>query len=223
MNLKETIRRVLREEVMIITEVMIPTSNDLHENGENNYIVIAQDDNSNDFLLLFVELHKENDGSVFSYYFQVFNEGGIPITKRLYKREDALKFLPQNIKTSIIPLVKQMTIRLINRLNPNIINRVSMEFLNNKMMGRYDEISELLQKELGYVLIWRGKNEEGKDVWKFRKNDIDTELTEETISHFYTFNGKRLRKSLEEAEVMKNELIKKNWDEHRRLDREPRK
>ena len=91
------------------------------------------------------------------------------------------------------------------------------------MNGSYNEISELLQKELGYVLIWRGKNDEGKDMWKFRKNNIDTELTEDTISHFYTFNGERLRKSLEEGEIMKNELLKKNWDEHRRLDNESRK
>lgn len=217
--MKETIKKILREEINRLLEEMIPTDNKTHELGENNYVTIAQDNITNDFLLLFVELHKENDEHIFSYFLQVFNENGDPFSKRLYEREDSLKYLPQNIKPLILPLVKEMTISLVRRIDPKIINRTSIELLNDKTMKRFNEISELLQNELKYELIWSGKNDEGKSVWKFKKNDNEINLNEDTIEHFYRFNDNRIKKSLMEAEMLTNKLLKNNWSNHRMMDK----
>ena len=218
MNLKENIQRI-KKVMGIINEIMIPNTNPSHENDNVNYTVIAQDDTSNDFLLLIVELHEENDEHIFSYFFQVFSEQGEPVTKRLYKREDVFNYLPEQIKPSILPLVKKMLIQLVNRINPNIINRTSMELLNDKTMKRFNEISDLLQNELNYELIWSGKDDEGKNVWRFKKNDMNSDLTEETIENFYRFNSERIKNVLVEAEKITNNLIKDNWVEHRLFDK----
>lgn len=217
--IKEIIKKILKEEINRLLEEMVPTDNKPHELGENNYVTIAQDNITNDFLLLFVELHEESDEHIFSYFLQLFNENGDPISKRLYKREDSLKYLPQNIKPLILPLVKEMTINLVRRIDPKIINRTSMELLNDKTMKRFNEISELLQNELKYELIWSGKNDEGKSVWKFKKNGNEIDLNEDTIEHFYKFNDDRIKKSLMEAEMLTNKLLKNNWSNHRMIDK----
>lgn len=77
-------------------------------------------------------------------------------------------------------------------------------------MERYDIISKLIQDELGYTLIEQGKNSEGKESWKFQKNDVETELNEDTIGFFYTFNEERWSKSMEKAHIKLTESIKKN-------------
>jgi hypothetical protein len=77
-------------------------------------------------------------------------------------------------------------------------------------MKRYDKISKLLQDELGYTLIEQGKNEEGKESWKFKRDGVETELNEDTIGFFYTFNEERWVKSMEKAHLKLIESIKKN-------------
>lgn len=220
--MKRLIKRLLRENIGFLVETMIPVDNEPHEHGELNYIAIAQDDKTNDFLLLWVELHKEDDGFTYSYFFNVMDENGNQKTKRLYNRGETANYLPQDIKSRIIPLVKQMTINLVNRINPNIINRKAVEFLTQKAMKRYDEISQLLQDELGYTLIKQGKNEEGKQAWKFQKNGKEHELNEDTIGFFYTFNEERWRKNMEKANIKLMESIRPVWAEHRRIDEERR-
>lgn len=84
---------------------------------------------------------------------------------------------------------------------------------------RINEISDLLQNELNYELIWSGKDDEGKNVWRFKKNDTNSDLTEETIENFYRFNSERIKNTLVEAEKITNKLIKDNWVEHRVLDK----
>jgi hypothetical protein len=218
MKLQEQINRI-QSMMGVITEIMIPTVNNPHENGNNNYVVVAQDNITNDFLLLIVELYEEKNEHTFSYFLQVFNENGEPITGRLYKRDDSFNYLPNEIKPSILPIVKKMTTQLVNRINPKIINRVSMEILNNNTIKRFDEITNLLQNELGYILIWEGKDDEGKSVWKFQKNGNINHLTEETLEYFYQFNSIRIKKQLIEAEKITNSLIKNNWVEHRKKDK----
>jgi hypothetical protein len=184
--MKKLIKKLLRENLDIINEIMTPTEgNEPHENGNANYIAIAQDDETDEFLVLWVELHKEdNNEHTYSYFFNlVDNEGNF--SDRFYTREETDKYLPQEIKSSIIPLVKSMTTNLVNRIQPNIINRNAIEFLTLKGMERYDIISKLLQDEMGYKLIWQGKNPEGKQSWKFQKDGIETEMNEDTISEYY--------------------------------------
>lgn len=94
-----------------------------------------------------------------------------------------------------------------------------MELLNDKTMKRFNEISDLLQNELNYELIWSGKDDEGKNVWRFKKNDMNSDLTEETIENFYRFNSERIKNVLVEAEKITNNLIKDNWVEHRLFDK----
>ena len=108
-----------------------------------------------EFLVLIVELYQVSDGFIYSYLFQIFDENGGIITKRLYSRNESDKYLPQEIKPKIIPLVKEMTINLVNRIKPDIINRISMEKLNDKSIIRYNEISQLLENELGYKLHFK--------------------------------------------------------------------
>ena len=64
---------------------------------------------------------------------------------------------------------------------------------------RINEISDLLQNELNYELIWSGKDDKGKN--------------------FYRFNSERIKNTLVEAEKITNKLIKDNWVEHRVLDK----
>ena len=203
------IHRALTHHTFWIHEVMIPTEgNEPHEHGDANYIVVAQDDETEEFLVLWVELHGEDDGYTYSYFFNIMDNNG-KIGNRFYTRAETAKYLPMEIKSTIIPLVKKMTINLVNRIQPNIINRKATEFLTQKGMERYDEISKLLQDELGYTLIEQGKNEEGKESWKFQKNGVETELNEDTIGFFYTFNEERWVKSMEKAHLKLIESIKK--------------
>jgi hypothetical protein len=64
-----------------------------------------------------------------------------------------------------------------------------IQLLNNNTIKRFDEITNLLQNELGYILIWEGKDDEGKSVWKFQKNENINHLTEDTLEYFYQFNS----------------------------------
>src|ERR1017187_2741655 len=179
--MKRLIKQRLRENMDLLNETMIPTNNtNQHENNESNFITIAQDDKTKDFLLLAVELHEENDVFIYSYFFQVVTENGDRKTNRLYTRDETNQYLPQEIKKTIIPLVKQITINLVNRIKPKKIKRTAMEYLNEKGMVRYNEISSLLQNELGYKLIKQGKDEQGKESWLFMRNGVETNLTEES-------------------------------------------
>lgn len=198
---------------------MIPTvGNESHENGNANYIVIAQDNETNNFLLLIVELQPENDEYIYSYCFQVFNNKSEKITNRLYTRAETAKYLPQEIKPTIIPLVKTMTTNIVNRIQPNIINRNAVEFLTQKGMERYDIISKLLQDELGYILIKQGKNYEGKQEWKFKKDGIETEMNEDTIEEKYQFESSDIGKILKKADIIFSDNLKLVWQEHRNID-----
>ena len=216
--MKGLIKKLLHEEMRLLMEVMIPTNNtDPHNYGTAEYVTIAQDDKTGYFLLLIVELHDAGkDGFVYSYFFQVFDKDENVKTNRLYKKEDANKYLPLEIKNEIIPLVKKMTVNLVNRIKPNIIKRTAMEYLNEKGMVRYNEISELLQKELGYELVKQGKDEQGKESWTFKRNGVETNLNEGTIEEHYKFNSTRIGKILLKAEKELNESIKKTglifWD-----------
>lgn len=222
--MKRLIKKILRETMDLLIETMIPTNNtNQHENNESNFITIAQDDKTKDFLLLAVELHKENDAFIYSYFFQVVSENGDLKTNRLYTRNETNQYLPQEIKKTIIPLVKQITIALVNRIKPKTIKRTAMEYLNEKGMVRYNEISNLLQSELGYKLIKQGKDEQGKESWLFMRNGVETNLNEDTIEEHYNFNSSDLGKSLSNANVLFAETLKKNWPEHRRLDEENKK
>lgn|ERR1035437_952854 len=209
--MKTFIKHLLRENIGILSETMISTNNtEFHENGDTNYIAIAQDDNTKDFFVLWVELHKDDNEYIYSYFFNVMNQSNDKIPPRLYTRNEVAKYLPSDIKQTIIPLVREMTVNLVNRVKPNIITRNTVEFLTQKSMKRYDEISQLLQNELGYDLIWQGKNDEGKQAWKFQKKGNEHELNEDNINHFYSVESSRVKKILEEANISLFERIKKH-------------
>jgi hypothetical protein len=219
--MKRLIKKLLREN--ILNEVMTSTTgNEPHENGNANYFVIAQDNESNDFLLLIVELEPENNEFIYSYSFQVLNQNAEIVTNRMYTRGETAKYLPMEIKSTVIPLVKQMTINLVNRIKPNIIRREATEFLTQNGMKRYDEISKLLQDELGYTLIEQGKNAEGKQLWKFKKGGVERELNEDNILAVYQFESSDTGKTLKKAEKVFCENLKSVWFEHRRIDEERR-
>jgi hypothetical protein len=209
--MKRLIKKLLRENLDIINEIMIPTEgNEPHEHGDANYYVVAQDNETDEFLVLWVELHEEDNGEhTYSYFFNLAdNEGNF--SDRFYTRAETAKYLPQEIKSSIIPMVKTMTINLIDRIQPNIINRNAVEFLTQKGMERYDIISKLLQDEMGYELFWQGKNSEGKQEWKFKKDGIVTEMNEETISEYYIPSADKWVESMKKAHIKLRESVKKN-------------
>ncbi len=85
-------------------------------------------------------------------------------------------------------------------------------------MKRYDEITRLFQEELGYKLIWWGKDDEGKDSWKFQKGDELLGFNKETLEEHYNLSSKLHYNILERAEKISNEMVLKNWEEHRRID-----
>ena len=140
----------------------------------------------------------------------------------MYTRGETAKYLPMEIKSTVIPLVKQMTINLVNRIKPNIIRREATEFLTQNGMKRYDEISKLLQDELGYTLIEQGKNAEGKQLWKFKNGGVERELNEDNILAVYQFESSDTGKTLKKAEKVFCENLKSVWVEHRRIDEERR-
>ena len=189
---------------------MIPTSgNEPHEHGNANYIAIAQDDNTGKFLVLWVELNKEeNSEYVYSYFFNIVDSHSGEMSNRFYTRAETAEYLPQEIKSSIIPLVKRMSVNLVNRIQPKIIKREAVEFLTQKGMERYDEISKLLQNEMGYKLVWQGKNSEGKAAWKFQKDGIETDMTEDTISEYYIPKALSYLYDVEKHKIIDKERVK---------------
>jgi hypothetical protein len=74
-------------------------------------------------------------------------------------------------------------------------------------MGRYEEISMLLQNELGYKLLWQGTDSYGQQAWKFIKNGITHDLNEKTIYTFFTFENTRYKEVLKNAENILTENI----------------
>jgi len=88
-------------------------------------------------------------------------------------------------------------------------------------MERYDKISKLLQDEMGYKLVWQGKNSEGKQSWKFEKDGIQTDMNEDTISEYYIPKPSSWLKDIEGHKKF-NESLKLVWAEHRRIDEERR-
>ena len=194
---KTDIRRIIKEEISrmvndgllnmkLIHEVMVPTyRDDYYEIGETNYMVIAQDDITDDKLVLFTELHKENNYHVYSYFFDIFDRNGNKKTSRIYTRDKASKYLPKEIKTTIIPTVLKMTKSLVNRIKPDIIQRETAEYIPEEHMKRYDVISKLLQSDLGYKLVDHKVDADGHR-WVFSKNGKNIDLDENTIlDHFH--------------------------------------
>ena len=194
---KTDIRRIIKEEISrmvndgllnmkLIHEVMVPTHrDDYYEIGETNYMVIAQDDITDDKLVLFTELHKTGDYYVYSYFFDVFDRKGNKKTSRIYTRDKAAKYLPKELKPTITPSVLKMTKSLINRIKPDIIQRETAEYIPEEHMDRYDIISKLLQDDLGYKLIDHKVDADGHR-WIFSKNGENIDLDENTIlDHFH--------------------------------------
>jgi hypothetical protein len=191
--IKEEISRVIADGLLDnnfkfnkIYEVMVPSHrDDYYEIGETNYMVIAQDDVTDDKLVLFTELHKTGDYYVYSYFFDVFDRKGNKKTRRMYTRDKAAKYLPKEIKPTITLSVLKMTKSLINRIKPDIIQRETAEYISEEHMDRYDIISKLLQDDLGYKLIDHKVDADGHR-WIFSKNGENIDLDENTIlDHFH--------------------------------------
>jgi len=70
--------------------------------------------------------------------------------------------------------------------------------------------SKLLQDEMGYELVWESKNSEGKQEWKFKKGDVETEMNEDTISEYYIPSADKCKESMKKAHIKLTESIKKN-------------
>lgn len=85
-------------------------------------------------------------------------------------------------------------------------------------MKRYDEITKLLQDEMGYELIWRGKNEQNKEAWKFKKDGFETEMNEDNISDYYIPKATKWIFDIEGHKTSFKHL-KTVWEEHRRIDK----
>ena len=89
-------------------------------------------------------------------------------------------------------------------------------------MERYDIISKLLQDEMGYKLVWQGKNSEGKQSWKFEKDGHQTEMNEDTISEYYIPKASNWLKDIEGHKRIDEERSKVFF-ENMRIDEERRK
>lgn len=153
--------------------------------GETNYMIIAQDDITGDKLVLFTELHKYKTAYIYSYYFVVFDDMNKQITSRIYIRNEANKYLPKEIKPTVVPSVLKMTKSLINRIKPDIIQRETSEYIPEEHMNRYDIISKLLQDDLGYKLIDHTINS-GRHRWTFSKDGKNIDMDENSILEYYS-------------------------------------
>lgn len=63
---------------------------------------------------------------------------------------------------------------------------------------------------MGYELVWESKNSEGKQEWKFKKGDVETEMNEDTISEYYIPSADKCKESMKKAHIKLTESIKKN-------------
>ena len=81
----------------------------------------------------------------------------------------------------------------------------------------YHNIVKSLQDELGYILI-----ESGDDSWLFQSSQEELKFNKKTLEEHYYNSSTSHRNSLKRAEKMTNDLILKNWKEHRRIDEERR-
>jgi hypothetical protein len=187
---KQDLRKIIQEKItnfkLGVNEIMIPTNNNkIIQYSNTNYIIVAKDDITHDSLVLFTELHKENNYYIYSYYFVVFDKNNKPKSQRLYTRNEASKYLPKEIKSNMIPKILDMTRMLINRIKPDIIQRETAEKLTEKSMKRYDIISQLLQDELGYELVTHNIDSKNGHRWTFVKDNLNIDLDENTILDHY--------------------------------------
>jgi len=153
--MRRFIKQLLRESLFF--ETMRPNIHEpFMENGEHNYTIIAIDDENEDeyYLVLNVNLLKINDiRNELSFGIYVVSKDLKKTSKYFYTREEVSKYLPNELRGKVMPLVNKMSSNLITRINPKSIEMQTAEKLSGDSLKRYEKIVEMLTNELGYVKI----------------------------------------------------------------------
>ena len=180
--MRRFIKQLLRESLFF--ETMQPNIHEpFMENGEHNYAIIAIDNENEDehYLVLNVNLLKINDvRNELSFGIYVVSKDLKKTSKYFYTREEVSKYLPNELKGKVMPLVNKMASNLITRINPKSIEMQTAEKLSGDSLKRYEKIVEMLTNELGYVKI-NDYEKNGIHYWVFNRNDKEEVFNEETI------------------------------------------
>lgn len=180
--MKRLIKQLIRETLFF--EVMQPNIHEpFIENGEHNYIVIATDDENEDeyYLVLNVSLLRLSDiRSELSFGIYIVSKDLTKTSKYFYTREEVNKYLPNELRGKVMPLVNEMSKNLITRINPKSIEMQTAEKLSGDSLKRYEKIIEMLTNELGYIKI-NDYKKDGIHYWVFNRNDKEEVFNEETI------------------------------------------
>jgi hypothetical protein len=203
--MKGFIKKILREGLFyenMESDVRLP----FIENGEHNYTVIATDKENDDehYLILNTSLLKlSNIRYELSFGLYVINKSLDKSSNYFYTREEVNKYLPNQLKGKVTPLVNEMSINLIKRIQPKSIEMQTTEKLEGDSLKRYDKIIDLLVNELNYKLI-NDYEKDGIHYWVFNvknENNINEVILDEDSMLTYeivpiTDKIKRIEESL---------------------------
>jgi hypothetical protein len=203
--MKGFIKKILREGLFyenMESDIRLP----FIENGEHNYTVIATDKENDDehYLILNTSLLKlSNIRYELSFGLYVINKSLDKSSNYFYTREEVNKYLPNQLKGKVTPLVNEMSINLIKRIQPKSIEMQTTEKLEGDSLKRYDKIIDLLVNELNYKLI-NDYEKDGIHYWVFNvknENNINEVILDEDSMLTYeivpiTDKIKRIEESL---------------------------
>lgn len=211
--MKGFIKTLLRES--LLHEIMEPDIRlPFIENGEHNYTVIATDkENDNEhYLILNTSLLKlSNIRYELSFGLYVVNKALDKTSNYFYTREEVDKYLPNELRGKVMPLVSDVSVNLIKRIQPKSIEMQTAEKLENNSLKRYDKIIDLLVNDLSYTKI-NDYEKDGIHYWVFNfkeENNINEIILDQDSMLSYEITPiidkvKRIEESLKNHNVLKS-------------------
>jgi len=180
-------------------------------------VPISEDDITGDVLYLFVGFSKNEEYMEYSYSFMLIDKNNVPKTKYLLTRNEVKPFLPKE-KSLIFPLIKELTRKLLNTMLPEKILRRTIEPNTELNLRRYDEITDIMVNEYGYILTHK-KETDSQVVWVLTKNNLNEENLDMEDNYEIVYNttlSDRLNKQWAwiPEQIRKDALNKKNGTNH---------
>ena len=148
--------------------------------------LVPTDDVSGDNLLLVVGFINDN----YFYCFRLLDKNGNNKIDLILDKRVASKFIPKNIdKLLIINTIKEMTRFLLNNHLPDTIYRRTYEIINSDSMNRYEEITNIMVDEFGYVVTKEEVDQDGYKTWELKRESVN-EINSDLNDIYYITNKK---------------------------------
>lgn len=171
--MKEAIRQLLREKMHSFIDKW-QTNVSLIKEDKSTVIttLIAKDDETDHRLFLFVGFKHFPNISEYSYSFILLDHENNPLSGYLTTRTEVSPFLPNDIKNKkqIFPIILKMTRALMNTELPENIFRKTVEPIDGDSLKRYEEITNIMVNEYGYILTSKEQTKDGRTIWYLTKD-----------------------------------------------------